>query len=329
MLTSVTDASQVGEARRKVAAFVRTLGGDEQDIGRASLVATELATNLVKHGGGGDLLFDRFADLDGAGIELMSLDKGDGIADLQRCLGDGFSTSGSSGTGLGAINRQSQRFAVFSRPGLGTVLMSRLAFRAPPPDTLGVELGAHVLAYPGETVCGDSWAFANPAAGPTLLLVDGSGHGPPAAAAAGLAVEIFCNNAEQECERLAESLHRGLAPTRGAALAVARYERKERRVRFVGIGNISGAVVAGGETKRMVSHNGTAGHLAPRIRAFDYAAEGEPLILLHSDGLSTKWDLAAYPGLLQAHASVVSGVLLRDHRRGRDDASVVAMRIVA
>jgi anti-sigma regulatory factor (Ser/Thr protein kinase) len=329
MITSVKDASQIGEARRKVANFVRALGGGDEDIGRASLVATELATNLVKHGGGGDLLIETFSDRDGTGLELVALDKGEGMADLARCFGDGYSTAGSPGNGLGAIGRQSSRIGVFSRPGQGTALMARLALSAAPREAAAVELGTHVVNYPGETVCGDGWAFANPPAGPTLLMVDGSGHGPIAAAAADLAIEIFRRHADFDCERLADSLHRGLAPTRGAAIALARFERAHRRVRFVGIGNIAAALASGGEFRRMVSHNGTAGHIAPRIRAFDYPVQGDPLIILHSDGLSAKWDIAAYPGLLQAHASLISGVLLRDYRRGSDDACVTAMRVGA
>ena len=329
MITSVTDASQVGEARRKVADFARKLGGDEEKVARAALLATELATNLVKHGGGGDLLIERFSDGDGTGLELVALDKGAGMSDLARCFGDGYSTAGSPGNGLGAISRQSSRVAIYTRPGLGTALMARLALAVPAPEAAGIELGSHAFTYPGETVCGDGWAFANPAAGPTLLMADGSGHGAPAAAAAELAVEIFCRNAHLDCEPLAESLHLGLAPTRGAAIALARFERAHRRVRYVGIGNIAGALGSGGELKRMVTHNGTAGHVAPRIRAFDYAVEGDPLIILHSDGLSAKWDVGTYPGLLKAHASVVSSILFRDYRRGSDDACVAAMRVAA
>ena len=65
----------------------------------------------------------------------------------------------------------------------------------------------------------------------------------------------------------------------------------------------------------MVSHNGTAGHVAPRIREFTYEFTGNPLVILHSDGLTTRWDLAAYPGLASQHPSLIAGVLLRDHRR--------------
>jgi hypothetical protein len=87
-------------------------------------------------------------------------------------------------------------------------------------------------------------------------------------------------------------------------------------------------LLSGDGVKRMVSHNGTTGHVAPRIRAFSYPVTGEPTIVLHSDGLTAKWDLARYPGLTQAHPALLAGVLFRDYRRGRDDAGVAAMKIV-
>jgi hypothetical protein len=121
-------------------------------------------------------------------------------------------------------------------------------------------------------------------------------------------------------------MHRALMPTRGAAIAVARIDFVARSVRYVGVGNISGVLISEGTARHMVSNNGTAGHVAPRIREFTYDFKGDPLIIMHSDGLSPKWDLAAYPGLATQHPSLIAGVLLRDFRRGRDDASVVALR---
>jgi hypothetical protein len=97
-------------------------------------------------------------------------------------------------------------------------------------------------------------------------------------------------------------------------------------VRFVGVGNIGAVLASGGESRRMASYNGTAGHVAPRIREFTYPFTGRPLVIMHSDGLSARWDINAHPGLAANHPSLVAGVLFRDHRRGRDDAAVVAMR---
>jgi anti-sigma regulatory factor (Ser/Thr protein kinase) len=326
-ISSVRDQSSVAEARRVATGIARRNTLAEDIVARIALVATELATNLLKHVGEGVLAINEFADGEGAGIELLALDKGAGMADVVRCFADGFSTAGSPGTGLGAVARNSDTHAIYSRPGLGTAIMARFSSgSAVSPQ--GPQIGVVIDPYPGESMCGDHWASGNGRMGMTLLVVDGSGHGPHAAHAAETAVRTFAENLDKECVPLVETVHRALAPTRGAALAVARIDAEARVIRFVGIGNIGAVVASAGETRRMASYNGTAGHVAPRIREFTYPFTSNPLLILHSDGLSARWEIDAYPGLAAYHPSVVAGLLFRDHRRPRDDAAVIAMRAV-
>src|SRR4051794_20975123 len=136
-------------------------------------------------------MLNRFADADGEGVELLSLDKGPGIEDLNRALSDGYSSSGSLGGGLGAVARQADRFAILSRPGLGTAVLARFTAAPPPKDRGQIGIGAIVEPYPGERVCGDGWAYAGGADNGTVLVVDGSGHGEYAARAAAIAIETF------------------------------------------------------------------------------------------------------------------------------------------
>jgi hypothetical protein len=279
----------------------------------------------LKHAGEGLIAINEFVDADGSGIELLALDKGPGIADVARCLVDGFSTAGSPGTGLGAVTRVSDSYAIYSRSGIGTVVMARFLAASAVRRT-ALEIGVVIDTYPGESVCGDGWATADGRRGASLLLVDGSGHGPLAAHAAETAMRTFADNIDKECVPLVEAIHRALAPTRGAALAVARIDAGAQVVRFVGVGNIGAVLSNGGDVRRMASYNGTAGHVAPRIREFVYPFTGRPLVILHSDGLSARWEIAAYPGLAAGHPTLVAGLLFRHHRRDRDDATVVAMR---
>jgi hypothetical protein len=230
------------------------------------------------------------------------------------------------GTGLGAVARQADQLEMYSRPGLGTVLLARLATAAPAPGSL-TRLGAAVALHPGESLCGDDWAFAETEAGPSLLVVDGSGHGPAAAAAAAVATATFRAHCGEDCVRIVERLHAALSSTRGAAVAVARVDLIRRLVRFVGVGNIAATLLGSTEHRHMISHNGTAGHTAPRIREFTYSFDAEQTIVLHSDGIGNRWAPSNYPGLGVSHPGLIAGVLLRDHRRERDDASIVAMRV--
>ncbi|HEY1933162.1 MAG TPA: ATP-binding SpoIIE family protein phosphatase [Acetobacteraceae bacterium] len=327
MIATVADPSQVAQARRRVTEFAGQAGASQAKLDHIAIAVTELATNLLKHAAGGEILAERFHDRDGIGVDVLALDRGNGMADVDRCMQDGYSSAGSLGQGLGAVSRQADTMRIWSQPDRGTVILARFVLQASPTASR-LQCGSATSAYPGETVCGDAWAFADTAAGPALLVADGTGHGLEAARAANLAVDIFCKHPGETCEELVHRMHRALVPTRGAALAVARIDAAAQLIRYAGIGNISATMIAGGEVRHMVSNNGIAGHLSPRVREFNYPFGDPPLLILHSDGISTRWDLNAYPGLTAQHPSLVAGVLLRDFRRGRDDASVVALRML-
>lgn len=330
MLLRIENSSQVGEARRAVSVLAQRLLFSDVDAGRVALVATEFSTNLIKHAGGGELILDSFVDADGEGIELLALDRGPGMANVSRSMEDGYSTAGSPGNGLGAAKRLSDRFAVYTRPDAGAVLMARLSRTEPAarPATPRAEIGAINVPYPGETLSGDVWTYSN-RRGDTVLVADGLGHGEEAAAAAEVARTTFAAHENVDIVSLAASIHRALAPTRGAAIGIVRVDRAASLVRYVGVGNIGAAFLTNDKLRRMVNRNGTAGHLSPRISEFTYPFLDDLVLILHSDGLSARWELDAYPGLAREHASLIAGVLFRDHRRQRDDATIVVLRASA
>lgn len=328
MIFEVTDSSQIAATRRAATDLARAEGADEETAGRVAIVASEMASNLLKHAPGGKMIVDLFADSAGNGVELIALDSGDGIANIEQAMTDGYSTAGTAGSGLGAIKRQSDEFAMFSRPQQGTALLSRIVVKKPGSphiEAANVTLGIAQAPYPGEHICGDGWAFSA-AAGPTLLAVDGTGHGHLAAEAAKLAVQIFRENASESLPRLLEVIHRALVPTRGGAVGIARFDPRARLVRFVGTGNISAALITNQGVKRMVSNNGIAGVGPARVREFTYDYAGPAVIILHSDGLSAKWDMNDYPGLAYNHPGLIAGVLFRDFWRARDDGLIVTLK---
>jgi anti-sigma regulatory factor (Ser/Thr protein kinase) len=322
---SVQDVSQVAEARRGATALAHRIGFNEEEAGRVAIVATELATNLVKHAAGGELLVGPFWDESGEGVECIALDKGPGMADVDACLRDGYSTAGTAGTGLGAVARQAQFVDIFSRPGLGTATLARLqrGRRGTKPPAAGPAFGAVSLPKIGEEACGDGWSARPHSDGMTLIVVDGLGHGPLAAEAARAALSVFDSCHERALSEILERIHGALRSTRGAAVSVARLDLTRSHVQFAGIGNVSGTLMTGPVVRKMVSHNGTAGHTVKRIQEFTYDFTGRPLVLLCSDGLGTNWSLDRYPGLAVRHPSLIAGVLYRDFTRGRDDVTVL------
>jgi hypothetical protein len=178
----------------------------------------------------------------------------------------------------------------------------------------------------GEEGCGDAWAVESSPARTAVLVADGLGHGLLAATAASAAVRVFRQTAGSEPAEIIHALHAALRPTRGAAAAVAVIDHPTRTLRFAGVGNISGTILAVGRRQGLVSHSGTLGHEVRKVQPFEYVWPEGAVLVMHSDGLGTQWDAARYPGLLARHPALAAGVLYRDFRRERDDVSVVAVR---
>ena len=324
----VTEQSQPAAARRAAEILAQEGRLDETAIGRVALIVMELATNLVKHAACGELLVRRLGadSADGDGVEILSLDKGPGIPDLAQALGDGYSTAGSAGTGLGAVVRAAGEFDIYSRRGSGTAVVARLFARwrdsvAPRAQKVGVVR----QAKEGEELCGDDWTVRWFADGWLCAVADGLGHGLVAAEAAGSIMQAVRAAQDHSTPvQLVEAAHVAATPTRGAAFGVA--VREADTVRFAGIGNIAAVVVNGGQARHLVSHNGILGHEYRKLAEFTHRWSKDSILVMHSDGIATHWNLDHYPGLLSRDPSLIAGVLYRDFARGRDDATVVVVK---
>jgi anti-sigma regulatory factor (Ser/Thr protein kinase) len=326
----ISGQSDVGECRRTAKRLGEACNLGENDVGKSCIVATELATNIVRHGGAGEMLLQVLNDGVTPQLEMLAIDRGRGMQDVDRCLRDGYSTAGTPGTGLGAVSRLSSTFDIFSVPGEGTVALSRVgsdcAGSSPAGGTDPLQFGAISIALAGEIECGDTWRIAEHDAVLSVMVADGLGHGPMAATAARAAAQAFVDRPFDEPSSVLQSLHRGLAATRGAVAACARLHAAEARVDYAGIGNIHGAIVGWERSRGMVSHNGALGMQIPRPRQFAYDWPSGELVVMHSDGLSARWNLAEHPGLYTHHPAIIAAVMYRDLARKRDDATVVVVR---
>jgi anti-sigma regulatory factor (Ser/Thr protein kinase) len=333
----IAEASQTAFARRATCELARGLGFDETTSGELAIVVTECATNLLKHAQHGELLVRPLVD-NGTpgtlqhGIEVLSIDQGPGIADLHRCFQDGYTTAGSPGNGMGAIERLSDELDIWSAPGQGTVLRA-VFWSGPAPASGSSHLPYGVVNLPlrTETVSGDAWSCHSTQDEFTVLVADGLGHGPQANVAAIAAARLLPMLGDQPLDQIMDAANEALRPTRGAAVGIARVPRfagmGNGTAIFAGVGNISASVWTDDSHRHLVSHSGIVGQSAPRrAQQFDVPCPPNALLVLHSDGLGSRWDLAKYRGLSLRHPALVAAVLYRDFARGRDDVTVFVAR---
>jgi anti-sigma regulatory factor (Ser/Thr protein kinase) len=332
----VTDETSVGEVRRRCAELSAEAGFDDVAAGRIAIIATEITGNLVRHATAGQHVIVRMAERQGGlALELLGIDSGPGLPNVAQALRDGYSTSTTPGTGLGAARRLADDFHIHSVPDIGTVVVARVLSREAASDgataSTSARSGSHtqlhvaalVLPKPGQDASGDAWAHERDAERDWILVADGLGHGPDAAIASGTAVRAFQRAVGSPPAERLRLLHDALRPTRGAAVAIAEIHRRNRTVTYAGIGNIAGAMAWPGGVTNMISHDGIVGHMAAQFREFQYPWPEGAVLVMHSDGLSQRWDLDRYPGILRRDPALIAAVLLRDASRGRDDAAVV------
>jgi anti-sigma regulatory factor (Ser/Thr protein kinase) len=326
-LVRIEAPADVGEARRQAHDAGRQLGLGDAPSGRLALAVTEAGSNIVKHARAGTMLIRALPHESAPAIEVLALDNGPGMTDVSLSMQDGYSTAGTPGTGLGALSRVTQALDIYTRTGLGTALRFEVGDGSREDRNEPLDVGAVCVAKPGESACGDAWAFARDADRGVVLVVDGLGHGPEAASAAHAALDALRHGlpAHSSLDALT-AIHHALRGTRGAAGSIAVLDLPQHHGSYCGIGNIVGATRMPAATRQLVSYNGILGHQTRTMHAVGFDFPDDALFIAHSDGINTHWRLDAYPGLERHHPALVAGVLFRDHARGRDDATCVVLR---
>ena len=318
----VTDPSSVGEVRRTALLVAQRLDFDETRSGTFALLATEASRNVLVHGGGGQVVLTGIRESDNTIGRILAMDKGPGIPDLARAMSDGYSTAGTMGGGMGAMKRMASVLEVFSGSG-GTIVLVQIGMASADHKH---EIAGIAVPYPGERFCGDAWTCHRTPDRTLVLLVDGLGHGVEAAEAAQEAVATFRRRADSAPGEILSYVHDALKKTRGAVAAIAEIRPRAGALTYAGVGNVAGVVLSRGGSRSLVSHNGTLGASTSKIQEFKSEWPTDGVLVMHSDGLLSRWDLSPYAGLLARHPAVIGGALLRDFRRQRDDASVVVVK---
>jgi surface antigen len=286
---------------------------DADRIDRVGLIATHAATGILRRAGTGTVLISELGSTQGAGVEIIALDGVESGGRIAASVSD-----------IEAMRAHSDEFEAYLPGPLPGAAMARMWSGTPPPEP--ERFGAAWHAYPGQVENGDLWAFNADGGAFSLMVSDGLGHGPLAASASRKALGAFAENPSRSPFDQMARCHDALRDTCGAVLAVAQVSLAQRSVRFAGIGNISAMVVAEEGTAHLMSHNGVIGHSARKVQEFTVEAPDGALLIVHTDGLKSRWNLESYPGLLRTAPAIVCAVLMRDFRRGGDDACIVALR---
>jgi anti-sigma regulatory factor (Ser/Thr protein kinase) len=318
----VDDESYIGAARRAVRDRAAEIGLSGAALDKLDILSTELATNLSKYGKTGqEILVQNASSDDERAVTLICVDRGPGIADVDKALIDGLSTSNTLGAGLGSLKRLSNKFEISSEVGKGTIVICTVG------DTSSSgfsDVAWLSVPYPGEPRCGDGVSICSSEHCTSILVVDGLGHGDGAADVSRDACGTFEQSPFEPGTKVIERLGAALSGTRGAAVAVSRIEYRSNKLVFVGVGNISSHIYSFYESTGCVSTQGVVGGQLRTLLENTYEWVPGSILLMHSDGIRSSASLAS--ARTGKSAMMLAAEIYRDHYRANDDATVVVVK---
>jgi anti-sigma regulatory factor (Ser/Thr protein kinase)/serine/threonine protein phosphatase PrpC len=326
----VAHASDVSMARRVAQAMAMAIGFDETVSAEVAIAVSELASNLVKHAGSGVLTLTPLAEGGRVGLQIESQDRGPGIADVEQALTDGFSTVGSLGYGLGAVNRLMDAFDITSPREArgGTRIVCTRWLRADERRLVSGPLtfGAATRPHPRMAVNGDAFVIKQWGESALVGVIDGLGHGQFAHRAAQTARQYVESHFDQPLSAIFQGAGRACQATRGVVMALARFDQAGTWLSFASIGNIEVRVFDSPEPLHFMIRRGIVGANAPPPVVTEHRWEPSNVMVLHSDGVTTHWRWEDVARLAPASATVMAQQLLQTLAKDIDDATVVVVK---
>jgi serine phosphatase RsbU (regulator of sigma subunit) len=176
----------------------------------------------------------------------------------------------------------------------------------------------------GEVENGDGFVVTHRDGVARLAVIDGLGHGPLAAEATAAARQVLEAAPEAEPLEALERCSDALKRTRGAAVSIALIDRSRSLLSFAGIGNVGARILLPDRERRLAAHRGIVGTAHRTVRTTEVALPDDWLFVMHSDGISGRFELAALAREYRGSTpQALASRLLEGWGRERDDATAM------
>ena len=233
----IYDEASVSSARQRVREAGQRSNLGKELVENVALIASELTHNQLSHAKQGYFAVQPVEFQGVKGLEVTAADIGPGIEKPNLAFKDEMSTGGRSlGAGLGAVCRIADEIEVDNRISEGVCVVAR-KFETRT-DPLWRQIAIMGRPYPGEAISGDDGAFFQSESRLVAAVSDGLGHGPEARQASNQAIEALSRRRAMDLDQILIDLDQDLAGTRGCAMSILRFDKKDRTLECVSVGDV-------------------------------------------------------------------------------------------
>lgn len=184
-----------------------------------------------------------------------------------------------------------------------------------------MKIGAAIRPKRGEVECGDAYLVSWQDDGALIAVIDGLGHGPEAARASRAACAYIEAHEGDSPGTLMHGLHKALAHTRGAAVALMRIRPRAGEMTHSSVGNVEVAGLSKEEVRPLCTP-GIVGYKMRRVVERCFPIHGGDILVVFTDGVSRRLDLEAYR---HREAQDLAEAVLIDWGKDHDDATCVSV----
>ncbi|MBD3268142.1 SpoIIE family protein phosphatase [bacterium] len=327
---AIAHSSDVYVARTKAGGLATQMGFGKKNVEEITIVASELATNMLVHAGKGMLILTALANEEQGGIQIEAVDSGPGFSDWEKAVTDGYSTSDSMGYGLGTANRLMDELEIMkeSKGNRGAHIIARKWLRQTPDmgNPCPFDIGVATRAHPGMKLNGDHYVIKRDRSTVLVAVIDGVGHGQYAHRASQKAAEYIESHHHEPFENLFQGTFRNCRGTRGVVMAILRLDWKRETATFASIGNIEVKIWNRDQKIDFPLRRGIVGVNAPKPLISQHAWNPENIVVLFSDGLTSRWKWNDISHLLSRSANDMARELLYLFGKNNDDATVMVIK---
>ena len=331
----VKEINDVSVARRKIAIIAKEIGFTKKQINEISVTVAELGNNLIFHNAiEGQIICSEIKAANKHGLQIICKDSGPGIADISAVMEEGFSSAGTLGIGLKAVRRMMDEFQINSTmrgenlpldSGTTIIVKKYLLTKESPEKKIKDEVGFGIFTRSklGEKFNGDNYFLKRFSDKILFAVVDGVGHGKEAYDASMVVVSYLQENYNKSIEDIINDLHVKLRKMRGVSMSIALIDESKNILSFIGIGNIITKVYSSVEEIKPVNSNGILGVAVRHFKVSNYRWNQKNVIIMASDGISSKFDFKENPLLINEHPIMIAFTILKNFGKTIDDATVL------